>query len=189
MKAFSLIYLFYAFAFVTHAQSVKPFLAVIKTNDGQQKGILHKVDSNSVVIDAKDGFMRIPTESIKSVKIRRAKKGYKMRNYMAYKEDNSKYKLNREGKFVDDFGHEMPSLKDEAMAAIFSPFFNGIINAIALPIHAINPNVNSFKMNNDKARRVVQLNEISYYSIYYQANPDVLAELHKLKEISAQAKP
>ena len=82
-------------------------------------------------------------------------------------------------------GQGRAGIREDVSATVFSVVFTAMANAVALPIHAINPNLARFNFNKvDKNK----FNELNYYSIYYQANPNVLAELHQLKSISSTVK-
>lgn len=168
------------------AQNVKPYIAVIKTEKGKQKGILYKVDSASVILNHDGEFITIPLNIIKTVQIRTIKKGYKGMNLIKIgTQDPDQYKIDARGKLVDKWGKEAPTLEEEAGITFFSVIFTAIANAVALPIHAINPNLARFNLHQKEASKI---NELSYYSIYYQANPNVLAELQQLKSISSTIK-
>jgi hypothetical protein len=179
--------LFFLSATVAMAQNVKPFIAVIKTQNGKQKGILYKVDSANVILNHDGEFIAVPLNEIKTVQIRTIKKGFKGINLIKMGEDRAEeYKVNSEGKRVDKWGKQEPTLQEDAAATVSSVFFTGLANAVALPIHAINPNVARFNFSQKDGNK---LSELSYYSIYYQANPNVLAELQQLKSISSAFKP
>ncbi|MNL57805.1 hypothetical protein D3C87_1813950 [compost metagenome] len=89
---------------------------------------------------------------------------------------------------MDDWGNEEPSITDIKDNVIASVLGNLLINSAALPFSKINPSVSKFKIDYDKTKYTSQLNELSYYSIYYQANPDISTELRKLKEMSLKFK-
>lgn len=168
------------------AQNVKPYIAVLKTQHGKQKGILYKVDSTQVILNHDGEFVTVPLNEIKTVQIRTIKKGYKGMNLIKIGTQNpDQYTIDKRGKLVDKWGKEAPTLEEEAGTTFFSVIFTAIANAVALPIHAINPNVARFNLYQKESG---ELNELSYYSIYYQANPDVLAELRKMKNISSTIK-
>jgi len=169
------------------AQSVKPYIAILKTQNEKYKGILYKVDSVNVILNRDGEFITVPINEIKTAQIRTVKKGYRGMSFIKIGEDRAEeYKVNAAGKMVDKWGKEEPGLREDAAATVFSVVFTAMANAVALPIHAINPNLARFNFNKiDKNK----FNELSYYSIYYQANPNVLAELHQLKSISSTVKP
>lgn len=189
-KLVCLIILFIAASFSSaHAQSVQHYLAIIKVkNKVSHKGILQRVDSNNVIINSEKGLEIIPYQSIKSVKIRVPKKSYKLKNFTPDTGKNTNYRQNAEGKFVDEWGNEEPSLTEVKDGVIASVLGNVLINSVALPISKINPSISNFKINYDKTTYISRLDELSYYSIHYQANPDTAAELRKLKEISLKSK-
>jgi len=172
-----------------NAQSVQLYLAIIKVkNNISHKGILQRVDSSHVFINSEKGMETIPVQFIKSIKIRVPKKSYQLKNFTPDTEKKTNYRQNAEGKFVDEWGNEEPSLTDIKDNVIASVLGNVLINSVALPISKINPSISNFKINYNQSTYISQLNELSYYSIYYQANPDTAAELRKLKEISLQSK-
>lgn len=187
MKTICFTLVFFLSVGALSAQQVKPYQAIIKTVSAKHKGILYKVDSFEVVLNNDGEFINIPLNEIKTAQIRTVKKGYKGKSFIKIGEDRAEeYKVDSRGKRVDKWGKEEPTLAEDASATVYSVFFTALANAIALPIHAINPNVASFRLQDHNP---VKLNELRYYSIYYQANPDVIAELHQIKAISASFKP
>lgn len=187
MKTFICLIIFFITAsFIpANAQSVQPYLAIIiAKNKIRHKGILHRVDSGNVILNSEKGIETIPFQLIKSIKIRVPKKSYNLKNFTPDTGKNKKYSQNAEGKFVDEWGNEEPSLTDIKDGVIASVIGNVLINSVALPVSKINPSISNFKIDYDQSMYVSQLNELSYYSIYYQANPDIAAELRKLKELS-----
>jgi small nuclear ribonucleoprotein (snRNP)-like protein len=187
MKNILLTLLFFLCLSDAMAQSIKPRIAILKTQNGKYKGILYKVDSINVVLNHDGEFINIPINEIKTVQIRTIKKGYKGTNFIKVGDDpGTVYKTDSRGKMIDQWGNEQPSLEGYASTPVFSVVFTALANGIAAPIHAINPNIARFNL---KKQENNQLNELSYYSIYYQANPNVLAELRKMKDISSTFKP
>ncbi|WP_431294606.1 hypothetical protein [Pedobacter sp. P26] len=186
MKTICFTLLFFLSFTLANAQGIKPYMAVLKTANGKYKGILYKVDSVNAILNHDGEFIKVPINEIKTVQIRTIKKGYKgidlVKIGTAHPEQ---YKIDARGKLVDKWGKEAPSLEEEAGTAFYSVIFTALANAFALPIHAINPNLARFNFNKTDQNK---LNELSYYSIYYQANPNVLAELKQLKSISTSFK-
>ena len=187
MKPIYFTLIFFFSITLVKAQSIKPYMAILKTVNGKYKGILYKVDSVNAILNHDGEFIKVPLKEIKTVQIRTVKKGYKGMSFIKIGEDRAEeYKMNTAGKMVDKWGKEEPGLKEDAAATAYSVVFTTLANAIAMPIHAINPNLARFNFNKTYQNK---LNELSYYSIYYQANPNVLAELKQLKSISASFKP
>ncbi|NII83862.1 MULTISPECIES: hypothetical protein [unclassified Pedobacter] len=187
MKTICFVLIFFLSCTLLKAQGVKPYIAIIKTEKAKYKGILQRVDSVKVVLNHDGTLIPVLLKEIKTVQIRAVKKDFKGINLIKVgDEDPDEYHTDERGKSVDKFGHEAPDLKDYAAITFYSVIFTAVGNALALPIHAINPNVARFKFNNEGAKPI---NELSYYSIYYQANPNVLAELQQLKSISSSFKP
>lgn len=183
---YMIIAFIYAGVLSANAQSIKPYLAVIKNNNNtKHKGILQKVDSNKVIIHSDKGPEAIPFQFIKSIKIRVSKKKYKAKDFTPREEDKTKYTLNSDGKYVDEWGNEEPSIQQEILGPIVG---NILINSVALSFHQINPGISLFKINGDKTSYFKQMDELSYYSIYYQRNPNLSNELDKLKKISSAFK-
>ncbi|SEQ92890.1 hypothetical protein [Pedobacter rhizosphaerae] len=170
---------------IAKGQHVKPYLAVVKTQSDKQKGILYKVDSTHVILNDEGTFNKIAVADIKRIQIRIPKKGFKTVDFLKIGSDSQEYKMNSHGKMVDKNGHEIPTVEEELAATFFSVIGTGIANMLVWPIHKINPNQANFNLRKDRSK----LNELSYYSIYYQTHPDVLMELKKMKAISASFKP
>jgi hypothetical protein len=187
MKNIYFTFVFFLSVTFTMAQNVKPYIAILKTQNGKFKGVLYKVDSVNVILNHDGEFIKVPLNEVETAQIRVFKKGYEGRNFIKVGDDpGTEYSIDSRGNTVDQWGREQPSLKEYASVAVFSVIFTALGNAIAAPIHAINPNVARFNFNQKDGNK---LNELSYYSIYYQANPNVLAELHQLKAISSSFKP
>ena len=188
MKKIYLILLIAFGAFNSYAQNVKPYLILLKTLDGKFKGVLQKVDSSSVILNQEGNFIKVAFAQIKSARIRGIKKSYKTIDLFKIGSDPQEYVPNESGKMVDKWGHEMPSAEDELATTFFSAIATALANGLALPIHAINPNLAKFRFKGEKIEQD-ELRQLSYYSIYYQTNPNVLAELKVLKALSAGFKP
>lgn len=187
MRTFVYLFLLFVTASLTtaNAQSVQPYLTIIKAKDNiSYKGILQRVDANHVILNSEKGMETVPFQVIKSIKIRVPKKSYKVKNFTPDTNKNKNYKQNAAGKFVDEWGNEEPSLTDIKDGVIASVVGNLLINSVAMPVSKINPSISNFKIDYDQSKYISQLTELSYFSIYYQANPDTAAELRKIKEIS-----
>ncbi len=173
----------------TTAQTVEPYIAIVKTQSDKYKGILYKVDSSNVILNAAGNFVKIETKTIKTIRIRGGKKAYHVIDLIKTGSDPQEYKLNSNGKMVDKWGNEMPTPEQELATTFFSVIGTAIANGLALPIQSINPNQALFRFSGNHANEKIKWQELNYYSIYYQSNPDVLAELRKMREISSQFKP
>jgi hypothetical protein len=174
------LFLFFCLASV-NGQQIKPYLAVVKTTAGKYKGVLQKVDTGRVMILNPSGLVTIAAKDIEYVKIRVLKRGYVVKDYFANVKTKEEYHLDRNGRMVDKWGHEAPTVNEEVSTSILTVFFMGLVNVIALPIHAINPNLTQFSIQRDTTKYREQLQELSYYSIYYQNNPDTRNELLRLR--------
>jgi len=174
---------------------IKPYIAIIKTNDSKVKGLFFKIDSQNVLLYSKGKYLQLKTADVKSIKLRVTKPGYELQSYIFQyigKEDPQQYKyINQRGKAVDKWGREEPTPNEElgnAFAqAIFGTAMEGIANVIAGSLHQINPSVADYKFR--KGFNFDQLEPISYYSVYYQQNPNTLAELKRIKSLSSNFKP
>lgn len=171
------------------AQSVKPYLAIVKTQSAKYKGIFYKSDSSNVILNAEGNFLTIESKTVKTIRIRGLKKGYQAINLIKIGSEPQDYKVNSNGKMVDKWGKEMPTPEQELATTFFSVIGTAIANGLALPIHAINPNQASFRFRGNHAGEKMKWQELNYYSVYYQSHPDVLAELRKMREISSLFKP
>lgn len=155
---------------ITKAQTIKPYIAIIKTDSGKVKGILYTANADYLVVDAGNGFKTIKTSIIKSVKIREIKKEYQVKKlvkYDPYSEDN--YVKGPNGVPVRKWGEKDPTIGDEVFGHVGGSFFNIIGNLIAAPIHSINPSLAKFKFKPNQIDST-QIQSLSYYTINYQQN-------------------
>lgn len=163
---------------IIYAQNVKPYLAIVKTTNSRQKGILQKVDSTKILLRADTGFVSIDVQDVTAIKIREVKKRFKGKNYASYDWDTSEFNQIRDGKRFNKWGAEEPDFKDQVAMSVFGEFFNGIINFIALPIHAINPAIANYRFTPTSSK--ADQESLSYFSINYQLNPKNRLALKKV---------
>ncbi|TKC10872.1 hypothetical protein FA048_11940 [Pedobacter polaris] len=176
--SFLLIIFVYNSAFT---QQIKPYLAVVKTTQGQQKGILQRVDSNYVVLDAESGFVRIETKLIKSIKIKVVKSPYQAKTYINYSWDTSEYNISQGDKMVNKWGEVEPTLGEQITGSVATGVINGVANLMAIPIQAINSPIASYSFKNKLTAEEEQ--SLSYFSIDYQRSPQSMLALKNLKAI------
>jgi len=163
---------------VSYAQSITYYQAVVKKKNGKVSGLLHKSTADFLVINSKDGLMKIDMDQITSIKIKVMKKGYKPERFIIYDPmDESNFEQVKNGPPVRKNGEKDPSLEEQAAIHVFSSVFNVLANLVLAPIHAINPSLAKYnvmykKMDEQTAR------ELSYYSTIYQLKPDLNA-LHQ----------
>lgn len=198
------VFVFFICSFNSFAQSekafgsgIKSYLAVIKTKESKHKGVLLRVDSQKFVILSDDKYQEINTADIKSIKLRVVKPSYEVQSYIFkyIKTDKTdkkdKYHINQQGKRVDEWGREEPSFGEEVggavMGAVFGVVLEGATNLVVGTLHNINPNIAHYKFKNGFDYN--QMEELSYFSTYYQTNPNILAESQKIKKITAGFKP
>jgi hypothetical protein len=183
-----------SFTFLCIAQSskiiegIKPYKVVIKTKDSTIRGLFLKIDSQNVTVYDKDKFVSIKTSDIKSIKLRVTKPSYQLKSYIFSATAKNDYnRLNSDGKWVDKWGNEEPTLGEQAGMVFFGVIGEGIANGIVGTLHNINPNIAHYKFK--KGFDYNELESLSYYSVYYQQNPNTLAELKKIKSLTAGFKP
>ena len=188
-------------AFLVQAQSaknadrIKPYIAIIKANGNKFKGLFFKIDSQNVLLYANEKYSEIKTAEVKSIKLRVSKAKYELKSYIfknVGKNDKDEYKyINQQGKSVDKWGREEPTANEELSGlingAIFGAAMEGVANIVAGTLHNINPSIANYKFRN--GFDFSQLEAINYFSVYYQQNPNTVAELNKLKALSASFKP
>ncbi|TCD08573.1 hypothetical protein EZ449_12085 [Pedobacter frigidisoli] len=177
------------------SDGIKQYIAIIKTKDDKFKGLFVKIDSHKVILYSKDKYQEVTTSDVKSIKLRVTKASYELQSYIfkyVKKEDPKEYQYtNQRGESVDKWGREKPTTNEEiagaVAGAIVGTALEGVANVVVGSLHNINPSIANYKFR--KEFDFAQLETISYYSVYYQQNPNTLAELKKLKELSANFKP
>lgn len=190
MKSIFFTILLFLIVSLAMAQTVKPYLATVKTKAAVTKGILYKVDSASVVVVTDDKFVTISITEIQSIKIRTPKKDKDLIRFVKYdpwNEDN--FEKRSDGIKVRKWGEKDPTLGEEINGHIAATIVNVTGNILAAPIQSINPSIASFKINGNQEKYDLLQHDLKLFSVYYQANPNILAELKQLKAISATFKP
>ena len=161
----------------------KPYLAIIKTNSGTVKGIFYKVDSSFILIENREGFTSVNTNDIKSIRIRTAKKNYRLKKVFKYNPyDDSNYERNINGYRVRKWGERDPTLKEQINEHVATGMLNVAANVILFPLHLINPYVAKVRLKTSESR-YREFQTLDSYSIYYQENPNLKRELEQLKDI------
>lgn len=177
----TLLFLLTFFVYISaFAQQIKPYLAVVKTNQGKQKGVLQRVDSSSVVLDTESGFIKLEIKSIKSIKIKVIKTPYQAKTYLNYSWDTSEYNIAQGDKLVNKWGQEEPTFGEQIAGSVFTGFLNGATNLIAMPIHAINSSIASYSFKNKLTAEEYQ--SLTFFSIDYQRSPQSIFALRQLKK-------
>lgn len=183
MKFILVILILSGSGLISAAQQINPYLVIVQTTSGKEKGILYKVDSAWLAIDGKNGFARVKSDEIRSIKVRADKRNYKVRKLVKYDPwDEGHFESNVYGAPVRKWGEKDPSVKEEISGHIGTSLINVLVNVIAAPIHAINPGIARIRFD-DRTKFADQVYTLSYYSIHYQANRDELKELQQIKSI------
>jgi len=182
MKAIYTFCVLLSLSLCAAAQKVKPYLAIVKTNSGTSKGVLYRVDSTGLVMESDDKIVKININEIRLVKIKAVKKEYQPKqfaNYDPWNENNFDKQPN--GTPLRKWGEKDPTLKEEISGHIGAGIINVAGNLIAAPIHSISGSIVKFQLKGNEREKAAQLKELVYFSIHYQTNPDVAAELRQLK--------
>ncbi|WP_316842594.1 hypothetical protein [Pedobacter gandavensis] len=161
------------------AQTIKSYLAIVKTDSGKVKGILYTANPDYLVVDDGNGFKTVKMNIVRSVKIRMVKKGYEVKKLVSHDiNSDGEFERGPNGQMVRKWGTKEPTVGDQVWGAVGGTFFNVIGNMIAAPIHAINPSLAYYKFQPTQPDSA-KVQSLSYYSIQYQQNPS-LVELPKL---------
>lgn len=173
-----------------NAQQVKPYLTTVKTKTSTVKGILYKVDSTGLLVATSDSLFKIPAEDVKSIKIRTPKKKAEVIRFLTYDPwSENNFEKRPDGLTVRKWGEKDPTLGEEISGHVATTLINVAGNVIAAPIQAINPSIANFKIKGDLNVFSRYQNDLKFFSVYYQSDPNQVAELQKIKEISRQFKP
>ncbi len=166
-----LIILFTSAFIIAKAAPVKPYLVIIKTSSGKSKGVLCYIDSTGLIIDQKEGIAKIKTETIQSIKIRKLKKHYQVKQLVKYDPWNERnFEYSRSGYKKRKNNEEDPTLEDEITGHLGATIFNMTFNLIAAPFHAINPAIYSNRNFNMRE----ELDNLRGFSLFYQQYPEML---------------
>lgn len=190
MKTLLITFILSGFIFAAKAQQVKPYISIVKTKAGVKKGLLYKLDSAALIIINDGDFLTINTDQIKWVKIKKPKKPagiIKFLKYDPWSKDN--FEKRPDGVVVRKWGEKDPTPEEELAGHVAATLLNVTGNILATPIQAINPNIANYKIKGDQVKFAAWSTELNYFSIHYQKNPNLAAELLKVKQLSASFKP
>lgn len=175
MKKILILFILLLSTAISHAQALTYYLAVVKTETGKVSGLLHKSTADYIVINGKDGLMKIDIQQISLIKIKVMKKGYKPERFVTYDPmDEANFEQRRDGSRVRKNGEKDPSLEEQVALHLYSEVINVFANLVLAPIHAINPSLAKYKVRNKKMDEQ-SARELSYYSTIYQLKPDLNA--------------
>jgi len=189
----TILFAFLLLILITNAQAqqVKPYISIVKTKAGVQKGLLYKVDSAALIIIVDGQFQTINTDQLQLVKIRTPKKPAGIIQFLKYDPWNKdNYEKQPNGAVVRKWGEKDPTLEEEIAGHVAATLLNVTGNILAAPIQSINPSIANYKIKGDAARYATYQTELSYFSIDYQKNPDLAAALLlKAKQHATDFKP
>ena len=165
-----------------YAQKIQAYDAVVNLkNSVIEKGILYDVVKEGLILQRGDSLVSISTNGIAMLKIYAAKSPYKFKKIFTYDPwDESNFETKSSNMVrIRKWNEEDPTPGEEIKGYISTAVVNGAIHLIALPISAIRANIFKVSINckTDKFDKVKE--ELSYYSINYQAH-DSGAELKKI---------
>ena len=190
MKKILSALVFCCFFSFLQAQQITPYIAIVKTNAEVRKGLLYKVDSLGVVMIIDGGLVTVSTDRIKTIKIRSPKKQASVIQFLKYDPWNkNNYEKRADGAIVRKWGEKDPTLGEEIGGNVATALINVTGNILAAPIQAINPSIANFKINGDAVKYAQQKTDLNYFSVYYQQNQNLTAEIQKIKAITASFKP
>ncbi|QPH39677.1 LSm family protein [Pedobacter endophyticus] len=195
MKIILTLYLICCAYLFSNAQNVRPYLAIVKTFNGKQKGILSFVDSDQLILRVDKKYVYIPYSKIKSIRLRVQKKDFEYKELVPYTTNwvEDRYETLPNGQQVLKPGKEAPSLGE----SIAEPFVNMLMtsvvnlaaNGLLRPFHEINPSLATFKNTRENPLTPEKILELRYFSTNYQINPDYIAEAQKIKALTKNFKP
>lgn len=176
--------------FNIQAQTVKPYIAIIKTQHGKETGILRQVTADALILEQGDSLAVIKAIDIHKITIKASKKPYQYNSFFSYKPwDESNFDKLPNGQVrVRKYGEKDPTYGEEVKNHINTAVMNGAINLVAAPFSSINGSINKITVNYKLETFITYRDDLVSYSVYYQKNPDYNAELNKIKAINDQLK-
>lgn len=174
------------FGVVLQAQTIHPYIAIVKTRDGKQKGILLRVTSDALVLERGDSVKVIKATDIRNIRIRASKKPYTYKAIFKYDpwDENNFEKVPNSQVRVRKWNEKDPTTGEEIAGHVGTAVVNTTINLIAAPISAINSSIEKIEIKQSIDLFNVNKANLQSYSTSYQANPDYEGELKKIKAIS-----
>lgn len=165
--------IFCCFNYAATAQ-VKPYLAIIHTNNETFKGLLYKASADSICIKDEQNTQFICASSVKSIELRSINKNSKYRRYSNYDPYNDRFvKVSKKMVPVRKWGEQDPTIEEELSGRIVTGFYNAALNGIASSLNLFGGSVSFMEINYSKENYYKQLANLNYHSIEHQLNPEV----------------
>lgn len=176
--------------FVSQAQLMRSYIAIVKTKDGKKKGILHRVNEDAILLEQGDSLILVKAIDIKNIRIRASKAPYQLKSVFKYDplgEHNYERLPNSQVRVRKD-GQKDPDTDEQIRGHLTNAAMNGAVNLVAAPIEAINSSIINISINQDIGTFKNNKEELSYHSIYYQRNYSPKDDLKKIQAIGKAMK-
>ncbi|MDB5021361.1 MAG: hypothetical protein JWQ28_2488 [Pedobacter sp.] len=158
----------------TASAQVKPYLAVIHTNNETFKGLLYKASADSICIKDEQKTLFICAAEVKTIEIRSINKNSKYRRYSNYDPYNDRFvKVSKKMVPVRKWGEKDPTIEEELSGRIVTGFYNAALNGIASSLNLFGGSVSFMEINYNKENYYKQLANLNYHSIEHQLNPEL----------------
>jgi hypothetical protein len=153
---------------------VKPYLAIVHTDQETFKGLLYKASADSICLKNEKSTLNICASSVKTIELRSVAKNSKYRKYSNYDPYNDRFvKVSRKMVPVRKWGEKDPTIEEELSGRIVTGLYNAALNGIASSLSLINGTVSFMNINYDKENYFKELTNLTYHSIQHQLNPEV----------------
>lgn len=149
---------------------VKPYMVVISTGDDVCKGILYKVTNDSIGVKMNESLVYFKPESIRLIKLKELKRGFRYKKYLSYDPYNEKNyeKISNKMVPVRKWGEKDPTMEEELSGRIITSFYNNAINGVFASIGLMNGSLSTIKVNYDASRFKDSVQALSQHSIFFQ---------------------
>jgi hypothetical protein len=176
MKKLVIIILPLVFGFLKYDASaqVKPYLAIIHTNNETFKGLLYKASPDSICIKNELNTLFICASEVKTIEIRSINKNSKYRKYSNYDPYNDRFvKVSKKMVHVRKWGEQEPTIEEELSGRIVTGFYNAALNGLASSLNLLGGSVSFIEINYNKENYNKQLANLNYHSIEHQVKPEL----------------
>jgi hypothetical protein len=176
MKKLLILVLPVVFCFLNYdaKAQVKPYLAIIHTNNETFKGLLYKASADSICIKDEQNTMFICASEVKTIEIRSINKNSKYRKYSNYDPYNDRFvKVSKKMVHVRKWGEQDPTIEEELSGRIVTGFYNAALNGLASSLNLLGGSVSFMEINYNKESYYKQLTNLNYHSIEHQLNSDL----------------
>ena len=153
---------------------VKPYLAIVKTDQETFKGVLYEAAADSICLKTDKTTIYIASANVKSINLKEIKKNSKYRKFLNYDPYNDRFvKVSKKMVPVRKWGDNDPTIEEELSGRIVTCVYNTALNSVTSTMSSIfNGSVRFIEIDYSASKYKSELTALNIHALRYQAEPD-----------------